>query len=331
MMPACSPGYESPLDAASKARLVERLSVHRCAEPSCQRIIDSDAIANNQCPYCGSDFRETGNYPVKSFVYRSFAPTSRSVPWLIAIHGFNTRASWQEEFSWRIANRFKYHAPVLIYKYGLVRFGVLFRWRHAMLARQLIQRIRRAVAHARENQIPEPPDIVIHSFGSQLFRLVLEMPEAADLRFGRVVAIGSVIRPDFDWSSYLHDGRIEAVLCQCGSCDLAVPFAQFFIPGTGPAGRYGFTDRATINVRNSQYGHSTALHEGELARNLVQGGLWDRFLREPIETFADPTRFEPSTWSPTCWILRQFTRGCAILLISGIGVLVVWLLVAHIS
>jgi hypothetical protein len=69
------------------------------------------------------------------------------------------------------------------------------RWpRHAMLARQLSQRIRTAIAQARDNQIPEPPDVVIHSCGSQLFRLVLEIPEASDLRFGRVIAVGSVIR-----------------------------------------------------------------------------------------------------------------------------------------
>jgi hypothetical protein len=196
-----------------------------------------------------------------------------------------------------------------------------------MLARQLSQRIRAAVGHARENQIPEPPDVIIHSFGSQLFRLVLEMPEAIDLRFGRVIAVGSVICPDFDWSSYLSNGRIEAVLCQCGSRDLAVPFAQFFIPGAGPAGRHGFTDRATINVRNSQYGHSTALTEGELARNLNRGGLWNRFLREPAETFADPAQFEPTKWSPALWIIRQVTRLCAILFINAAAVLLMLLLV----
>jgi hypothetical protein len=204
------------LDAAAEAALVERIPVWRCAKRVCGGILDVDDIANQACPHCHTDFRETGDLPVEGFVYRSLMAVSRSVPWLIAVHGFNTRGPWQEEFSWRVANRFKHHAPVLIYKYGLVRFGVLFRWRHRALARQLSQRIRKAVAHARKNQIEEPPDIIIHSFGSQLFRLVLEMPESSDLQFGRVIAVGSVIRPDFDWSSYISRGRIEAVLCQCG-------------------------------------------------------------------------------------------------------------------
>lgn len=315
------------LDAAAEAALVERISTWRCPEPTCRRIIDADAIANRQCPYCGSDFRETGGNPVETVVYRSSTAISRSVPWLIAIHGFNTRGPWQEDFSWRIANRFKYHAPVLIYKYGLVRFGVLFRWRHGMLARQLSQRIRKAIVHAQANQIEEPPDIIIHSFGSQLFRLVLEMPGSSDLRFGRVIAVGSVIRPNFDWSSYLRNGRMEAVLCQCGAQDWAVPFAQFFIPNTGPGGRHGFMDPAVINVRNDQYSHSTALTEGELARNLAHGGLWDRFLREPLATFSDPAQFDPSAWSPAFALIRHFTRVSAILLIGAAALVLVLLLV----
>jgi hypothetical protein len=292
------------LDAAAEANVVERISTSRCPNPTCRRIIDADDAANRHCSHCETDFRETGDDPIEAVIYRGSTAVSRSVPWLIAVHGFNTRGPWQEDFSWRVANRFKYHAPVLIYKYGLVRFGVLFRWRHRVLAWRLGQQIRRAVIQARENQIEEPPDIIVHSFGSQLFRLVLEAEEFSDLRFGRVVAVGSVIRPDFKWSSYIRNGRIEAVLDQCGGGDWAVLFAQFTIPGTGPGGRHGFTDPAVINVRNDQYGHSTAFFEAELARNLARGGLWDRFLREPLASFSDPTGFAPAAWSPVYGLLR---------------------------
>src|SRR5258705_12078001 len=89
----------SLLDAAAEAALVERVSTWRCPEPSCRRIIDTDAITNRQCPYCKSDFRETGDNPAETFVYRISTAVSRSVPWLIGIHGFNTRGPWQEEFS----------------------------------------------------------------------------------------------------------------------------------------------------------------------------------------------------------------------------------------
>jgi hypothetical protein len=92
--------------------------------------------------------------------------------------------------------------------------------------------------------------------------------------------------------------------------DRAVPFAQFTIPGTGPGGRHGFTGPAVINVRNGQYGHSTAFTEVELHRNLARGGSWDRFLREPLATFSDPTRFVPKAWSPARAYTMARTRIC---------------------
>jgi hypothetical protein len=211
-----------------------------------------------------------------------------------------------------------------------VRIGVLFRWRHRMLAQQLGQRIRKAIINARENQIEEPPDVVIHSFGSQLFRLLLDMPASSDLRFGRVIAAGSVIRPDFDWSSHIRDGRIEAVLGQCGGRDWAVPFAQFTIPGTGPGSRHGFTDPSVINVRNELYGHSTAFTEAELVRNLARGGLWDRFLREPLATFSDPRQFKPNVWSPAPGFLRRLARMSVIGILGVAALAPAVLLILHV-
>lgn len=312
------------LDAATTLGFIERVELWRCPEASCKRIIEADAVANRHCPFCDTNFRETGDDPTKTVFYRTNAELSRSVPWLIAVHGFNTRGPWQEEFSWRVANRFKYHAPVLIYKYGLVRVGVLFTWRHRILARGLGFRIRKAIELAKKNQIGEPPDIIIHSFGSQLFRELLELDEFSDLRFGRVIAVGSVIRPDFNWSLYIQKGRVEAVLNQCGGGDWAVPFAQFTIPGTGPGGRHGITDSAVKNVKNERYGHGTAFLEAELEANLNRGGLWDRFLREPISSFSDRTSFSPKPWFPTPAPLRWVTRMATIGLIAVASVAVVF-------
>jgi hypothetical protein len=320
------------LEGAAEMGIVERRSVWRCALTHCRRIIDAEAVANRQCPYCHTDYRETGDEPVEAVVYRTLQGGSRSVPWLIAIHGFNTRAPWQEDFSWRIANRFKYHAPVLIYKYGLVRLGVLSNRRHLMLARDLGMRIQKAITMAQRNQIDEPPDIVIHSFGSQLFRKVLESEEFSALRFGRVIAVGSVIRPDFGWSTYIKNGRIEAVLNHCGGRDRAVPLAQFAIPGTGPGGKRGFSDPSVINVWSDRYGHSTALTEAELADNLQRSGVWDRFLREPLSSFDDPTRFVLGAWSPAPGLVRWIAHAFVIALIIMVSLALLglfrWLLFA---
>jgi hypothetical protein len=157
-----------------------------------------------------------------------------------------------------------------------------------MLARQLGDRISQAVAHAREQGFNDPPDVVIHSFGSQLFAILLGMNERfPDLRFGRVIAAGTVIDPHFDWSAMIEAGRIEAVLNHCGGRDWAVPFAQFFIPGTGPGARKGFSDPRAINLVDPGYGHSGCFTPQALTANLGRDGAWDRFLQLPPENFED--------------------------------------------
>src|ERR1035437_9530450 len=58
---------------------------------------------------------------------------------------------------------------------------------------KIVNRIRKAMNHAHAERIKEPPDIVIHSFGSHLFTILLGMKEFSDLKFGRVISVGSVL------------------------------------------------------------------------------------------------------------------------------------------
>ena len=305
------------LDAAAAAGVLRSVQLLRCPVPGCRGFLSAEDIAAGPCPTCQTDLREIGEEPVPVTRYRTFLPPTRDIPWFIAIHGMNTLGDWQQEFSWLIANKLKYHAPVLIYKYGLIRASVLVRGRHRALARQLGHRIRDALAHARRNQIAEPPDVLIHSFGSQLFRLVLEMEEFGDLRFGRIIAAGSVIRPDFDWSRWIEEGRVEAVLNHCAGKDVAVPLAQFFIPGCGPGGRRGFMDPTISNVMSEGFSHSTALAPGNLLASLAKGGLWDRFLTAPSGHFDDASAFKSQPWREQPRLVRAAVRafGVAVLLV----------------
>lgn len=303
------------LQAAADASWLRRVETMRCEE--CQHHLDPDDIARGDCPYCNADFSETS--PIEAVIFQSLGPLSRSTPWLVAIHGFNTTGSWQELFSWLIATTYRYRAPVFIYKYGILRVGVLFRWRHKQLARILGGRIRAAMFHAERNGIIEPPDVIIHSFGSQLFRVILELDEFADLKFGRVIAIGSVIRPDFDWSRVVTEGRCEAVLNQCGGRDRAVPWAQYTIPDSGPAGRYGFSDPVVINVMSPRYGHSSAFDEPNLLTNLGYDGIYASFLRLPLSSFVPPGKFTPAPWKPSPTLLRLLSR--LFVIASGVAAL----------
>lgn len=303
------------LEAAAAAGLAKPREVVLC--PNCERQLDEEAAAGEQCSLCEEAFADHGGV-VRCIVYRLDVRRTRDIAWLIAIHGFNTQGPWQQEFSWRIATKLKYSAPVLIYKYGLIRFSVLARWRHRALARQLGTTVRAAIEHARTSRIPEPPDVILHSFGSQLFVQLLALPEFDDLRFGRVIAAGSVIRPSYGWSERIEQGRIEAVLNHCGGKDLAVPFAQFFIPGTGPGARHGFTDAAAINVMSPDYRHSSCFGIAELEANLAEGGLWDRFLRRAPESFAEEARrFHPPPWRPVWRPIRGLVRLIGAALIAA--------------
>lgn len=286
------------LEAAVAEKLVIPVDVTWC--PLRLHILGEDEIAERKCHSCDIDFRDNDDETVPGRVYRIEGDLSRDIDWVIAIHGFNTRGPWQEEFSWRLANMLKYSAPILIYKYGLVRIGVLFKRRHRTLARQLGVRIRAAIAQARESERVEVPNLVIHSFGSKLFVTLLDLPEFRDLKFGRVIAAGSVIRPDYDWTGRIEEGRLEAILNHCGGRDGAVPFAHFMIPGTGPSGKVGFSDPRTINILDPGYGHSSGLGQESLRANLGEEGVWNRFLRRPLDRFADGRQLDPADvkWRP---------------------------------
>lgn len=92
---------------------------------------------------------------------------------MIVVHGMNTRAPWQEDLSWLIANKLKYAAPVLIHKYGWATIDVLVTPRHHQLAKSLGNKIRRTTEYARARELTAVPDILVHSFGSRIFTLVL--------------------------------------------------------------------------------------------------------------------------------------------------------------
>lgn len=311
------------LDAASIASLVERRETHYC--PACNERLEALDAEAELCPHCRKAFADHGGI-LKRVSYRLVAHRPRAIPWVIVIHGFNTHGEWQQDFSWRMANKLRYSAPVLIYKYGLIRFSVLVRWRHRQLAKQLGTAIRTALEHARASRIPEPPDVILHSFGSQLFVQLLAMPEFDDLKFGRVIAAGTVIRPSYNWSEQISKGRLQAVFCHCGGRDWAVPFAQYFIPGTGPGARKGFSDSAAINVMSQKYGHGGCFELKELEKNLAAGGLWDRFLRRDLSTFVDdPALFRPTTWTSSWALIRGGGRLVGVLLLALLTIVVLTL------
>lgn len=314
-----NPGLLRFLDQQAEEGCIQRLALLLCPSPACHQVLDHGMLQAGECPSCGLAFVEEGEEPIPATRYRIVGEPSRDIRWMIVVHGMNTRGAWQEDFSWLIANRLKYSAPVLIHKYGWATVDVLATWLHRRLAKSLGEKIRRAVAYAHERGLPEAPDILVHSFGSRLFSMVLLDEQFSDLKFGRVITAGSIIRPDFDWTSLIQDGRIEAVLNHVGAKDGIVRFAQFLIPGTGPGGRKGYLDLAVLNQRSAGFGHSDALTDANLRQQLAKGGIWDRFLTQPTAQFAPTNPYHPEKWTPAWRLVRAPCRllGWTILAIIG--------------
>jgi hypothetical protein len=253
----------------------------------CSHLLEQSDLDNALCPSCEFDFAKTGEDPLSETIFLIDGGQSREIPWLVAIHGFKTHGKWQQDFSWLLATRFKHRAPALMHKFSYLTYGVLFRWKHRLLARELDRRLRWAIYRAHESGIADPPDIVAHSFGSLLFASLLNRKESADLRFGRVILAGAIVRPDYDWSRHLQSGKIEAILNHCSRTDTVVNYAQWFIPDSGPSGRVGFQDRKVLNLREEHFDHGTHFEPETMIVNLEEGGSWDRFLRLPLASLEE--------------------------------------------
>jgi len=293
--------------------------------PACSQALSPGDIQEGICPHCNDNFFESGEPTTDKTIYFTEVENSRDIPWLLTIHGFNTSGEWQEDFSWLLATRFRHRAPALMHKFPILRYGVLFRPKHRKLIAKLESRIRIAMNRAEQSGIVEPPDIVAHSFGSLLFAKLLESEDANDLRFGRIILAGSIVRPDYDWDKHIKAGRIDAVFNHCSEKDAVVDFAQYLIPDSGPSGSVGFNDKLTLNYREKDYGHGTHFEPKTMTTNLENEGPWDRFLRYPKSTqsVSFNNYRPPNSWKPAPKLIHFATRFSTIALPWLIGSIII--------
>lgn len=303
---------EPPLDGdvAATIRILEELAIlgvlvpeeqHRCG--NCDTLASAEDQAVGTCPACNSRYAELASPFTTRRVFKlPGGRESRDISWVVTVHGMNTDGPWQQDFSWLIANKLKYSAPVLILKYPIFRVMTLFERTQRLLVTDLGRRLKAAIAHAQQrgDELRSAPDVVLHSYGTLLFSRLLLEDEFADLKFGRVLMAGSIVPPDYDWAQHTKSGRIEQVINHCGDKDWEVGIAELFIPGSGPSGRGGFVDTEARNVLAAGFGHGTFFEIEPMRTNLNKGGPWDRFLTYPPRAMAGDGEMEgPATWSPS--------------------------------
>lgn len=293
--------------------------------PCCAEGLDPEDAAGSICPHCGAAYVDCGRGVRATTVYVRDNRPGRSVPWVLVVHGMNTPGAWQERFAWLAATTYTAAVPVFVYKYGLVRVGVLFRRRQRYYVRQLARRIA-TLSEAYADRLGARPDVLAHSFGTWLVGRVMEANP--DLRIGRVVLTGSILRPDFDWQRLVARGQVEAVLNHFGTRDRPVRLAQYLIWDSGPSGRYGFDEESGV----VNHGTRGLTHTGFFSDDVIgqfYADVWRPFLtRDPSEHGRLSTG-APRPWRPPPWILRATLPRYGVIaalacLVAGMG----WIVVA---
>ncbi len=253
------------------------------------------------CPKCNAALREPGGTADK-LIFELYAPRTRDIRWVLALHGMNTHGSWQEEFNWRIATAYGRSVPVAIYKYGIVRPGALSRWYQQRLVRDVTVRLMRLRGAADNEGFGGLPDVIAHSLGTWLIgHALIQNPS---LKIGRLVLTGSILRPDFDWSRLISTGQVEAVLNHYGTKDLWAAVAHYGIPDSGPSGRTGFLDSgsAIVQVRADGLAHSDFFTDAHLP--WVFENVWKPFLTAAQCDLPEQSSHDRQPWSQAYWPIR---------------------------
>ncbi len=305
---------EALLDAVAQAGLLRKEIRWRCA--CCAEWVSESDAGGETCPECGRPFADCEPGLTRVPVYLREAERGRSVPWVLVLHGMNTRGRWQEELSWLIATTYGRSVPVFIYKYGKVLTGVLLSWRRRALTASLAERFRQLAGEHGADRFGSRPDVIAHSFGTWM--LAHALAGHRDLAVDRIILAGSIVRPDFAWTDVLERGQADAVLNHYGTRDRWAKVAAYFIVDAGPSGRRGFDPGSgAIDRREDGFTHSEFFSPQRLPG--VFGTAWKPFLTAAASNLGDFAKgAETKRWQPPAWPLRVLPRLGAATLAAGV-------------
>ena len=302
------------LDKLDSMGAVEKETRTHCL--TCKWRLTPEEAARDTCVNCEADIVVKADSLRTKVIYWRRSNLARSVPWVLVLHGMNTLGAWQEQLSWLVATTYGRSVPVLIHKYGRVRPGVLFRSRHQRLAAGLMERILEAAGEREQNRLGPRPDVIAHSFGTLLLARALESTH--DLKIGRLILVGSILPPTFDWSHLQNRGQVDQVLNVCGSRDRWVPLAEYIIPDSGPSGSRGFARGSpAIQRRAEGVGHTDFFKLPNLRDLFITA--WRPFLQHPSDRLHELNSSDlPVKWRPSNWLLRARLFRWLVLLVAGV-------------
>ncbi len=307
-------------DALTERGVFDRRMATICSGVDCGIQLSNESVGQGTCQTCGVNLEESP--PREQTRYLLERPRARDIGWVVAIHGIRTRGLWQEQLQWLIDRQFLRTVPFKNWKYGNIS------------VRAMIPRLQRRFTHRflsetgncadqlhgvlRDGPAP-PPDVIAHSFGTWVVAHALQDDQT--LRLGRLVLIGSIVRPDWPWADMIDRGQIAGVLNYCGRRDLPVRLTQHVIPDSGPSGVLGFVQGSprVVNVIDPNGNHSSVFKGAHLEAAFED--VWRPFLTARAENI-DMTAHESVTgrpWSQAPLLCRAPALPLLILaLVTGI-------------
>ncbi len=288
--------------------------------PICQEQQDQKPIGD-LCASQQHSFTDEGHSgPIHVVAIRRAGFERRHVGWLYALHGMLSRGEWQEEFSWNVSMSYGRMVPVRIQKYGFRTLGVTVKCRQRRMVETVVKTLHIAEQKVRQVIGKTKPDVIAHSFGTWLIGHALH--SHPKLKIGRLILLGSALRPDFDWATLFRRGQVEGVLNHYGTEDSVIPWAHFGVPDAGPSGHRGFDSpggwddelpnaaSALVNLPQENFEHSDFFKEEHLEEMFTK--YWQPFLRcSELSRFPRrPTHPWPAErWKPSPWPIRAVLGG----------------------
>lgn len=201
---------------------------------------------------------------------RHKAPKKFYVPKnVMSIHGWNSDRDWQHSLSNILSSLGYVSIP---YRYGRKIFRI-FKWQ----LNKDVEKFRKWYSLEINNKnynisIDKPfyrPSIVAHSLGTWILaKALLKDP---DIKFDKIILVGSIIPPDYDWFKLILNDQVNKVIYERTNKDKVVRLSRFITGSWKTCTRHGFIQKSTFIEEKlcEHFGHGDFSYDEHL-RGLIK-------------------------------------------------------------
>jgi hypothetical protein len=175
---------------------------------------------------------------------------------IFSIHGYNSHGQWQEKLTDCLSEKELQSIP---YRYGKKIFRILPCHINKDVVKLRDWYFDKIKSNNHRLDISQPyhrPSVIAHSLGTWLLvKLLNKYPE---VKFDKVILLGSIIPANFDWFKLILRDQVNSVVYEKALRDRVVPFGFIFTGSTRPCGTNGFEQKCSF-VKEEEldlFGHS---------------------------------------------------------------------------